>query len=149
MLFWVGQVPPSYPNYWSLEKRKACYVSSLISANFLWLEIISPWWLSLINAFTIIFRKGLTGVMEGDRDFQDKSSEWDPLEEPNTIHCFKMFGVNNQTQSFISHTPCTIVKLVHMDSFLQMISATLLLVNDPKCLCKCKVEHLTMLFCSN
>lgn len=60
-----------------------------------------------------------------------------------------MFSVKNQTQPFTSHTPRTMVKLVHMDSFLQMISATLLLVSDPKCLCKYKDEHLTLLLCSN
>lgn len=81
------------------------------------------------------------------RFLRQKSSEHDPLEDPRAIHYFKMFSVNNQTQSFTSHTPHTMVKLVHMDSFLQMISAASLLANDPKCLCKCKEEHLTMLFC--
>lgn len=124
---------------------KACYVSSLISAE---LPLIRDQIIlvTVTNKCLYNYFPQRTDRSHGKgQRLRWKSSEQDPLEEPNTMHYFKMFSVNNQTQSFTSHTPCTMVKLVPMDSFLQMISATLLLVNDPKY----KVEHLTMLFCSN
>lgn len=117
--------------------------------NSLWLETILLWWSSLINAFTTTLNRGLTGVLVGDGDFQGKNLMsrvlWKTPNHYITLKCLVQIIKHNH----LLLTPHTVVKIVHTGSFLHMISATSLLVNDPKCLCKYREGHLTMFFCSN